>query len=76
MEKEIYDLAWYYVENFQFNYFYDMEENEVNFRLNVAKVADMLSWMLKNIGLLTKDGLKNEIPDYAYFKHRRRDKSE
>ena len=53
-----------------------MEENEVNFRLNVAKVADMLSWMLKNIGLLTKDGLKNEIPDYAYFKHRRRDKSE
>ena len=76
MEKEIYDLAWYYVENFQFNYFYDMEENEVNFRLNVAKVADMLSWMLKNIGLLTKDGLKNEVPDYAYFKHRRRDKSE
>ena len=76
MEKEIYDLAWYYVENFQFNYFYDMEENEVNFRLNVAKVADMLSWMLKNIGLLTKDGLKNEIPDYTYFKHRRRDKSE
>ena len=76
VEKEIYDLAWYYVENFQFNYFYDMEENEVNFRLNVAKVADMLSWMLKNIGLLTTDGLKNEIPDYAYFKHRRRDKSE
>ena len=76
VEQEIYSLAEYYVDNFQFNYFYDMEENEVNFRLNVAKVADMLSWMLKNVGLLTKDGLKNEIPDYAYFKHRRRDKSE
>ena len=55
---------------------YDMEENEVNFQLNVAKVADMLSWMLKNVGLLTNDGLKNELPDYAYFKHRRRAKSE
>lgn len=74
VEREIYELAEYYVETFQFNYFYDMEENEVNFRLNVAKVADMLSWVFKNVGLLDAEGLKNELPDYELFKKRRRSK--
>lgn len=68
VEKEIYELAEYYVENFQFNYFYDMEENEVNFRLNVSKVADMLSWFLKSLGLLDNNGLKKRIPNYEEIK--------
>lgn len=72
VEKAIYDLAEYYVENFQFNYFYDMEENDVNFQLNVAKVADMMSWLLKNIALLDSDGLKDIAPDYEYFQKKRR----
>lgn len=71
VEKEIYELAEYYVENFQFNYFYDMEENDVNFQLNVAKVADMLTWAFKNVGLLNHEGLKKVTPDYEFFKHRK-----
>ena len=67
VEKEIYDMAEYYVENFQFNYFYDMEENDVNFELNVAKVADMMSWILKNLNLLDDNGLKDNKPDYEYY---------
>ena len=68
-EPEIYKLAEYYVENFQFNYFYDMEENDLNEQLNVSKVADMISWLLKNIGLLDDDGLKTCSPDYHHNKH-------
>ena len=67
VERQVYDMAEYYVENFQFNYFYDMEENEVNFQLNVAKVADMMSWILKNLNLLDENGLKNNLPDYEYY---------
>ena len=72
VEKEIYNLAEYYVENFQFNYFYDMEENDVNFQLNVAKVCDMIGWVLKNIDLLDENGLKENLPDYEYYLRRRK----
>ncbi|MBO5140257.1 MAG: hypothetical protein J6A10_09760 [Peptococcaceae bacterium] len=72
VEREIYEMAEYYVENFQFNYFYDMEENDLNEQLNIGKVADMLSWMLKSIGLLDQDGIKNDNPDYELWKKRRR----
>lgn len=74
VEKAVYDLAQYFVENFQFNYFYDMEENETNFGLNVAKVADMMSWFLKNINLLDENGLKDNLPDYTYYLRKRRNR--
>lgn len=72
VEKEIFELAEYYVENFQYNYFYDMEENDLNMQLNIAKVADLMSWTFKNVGLLDSGGMKKEIPDYELFKNRRR----
>lgn len=72
VEKEIYELATYYIENFQFNYFYDLEENDSSTRLNIAKVADMMSWLLKNINLLDRSGLKDNLPDYTYFQQRRK----
>ncbi len=68
VEPEIYEIAQYYVENFQFNYFLDMEENDLNEQLNIAKVADMLSWLFKNLGLLDHNGLKNTLPDYQFYK--------
>lgn len=67
VEPEIYEMAQYYVENFQFNYFLDMEENDLNEQLNISKVADMISWLLKNLGLLDGDGLKDKLPDYQFY---------
>ena len=72
VERLVYQMAEYYVENFQFNYFYDMEENDVNFQLNVAKVADMISWIFKNVDLLDQNGLKEKIPDYEYYLSKRK----
>ena len=72
VEKEIYDLAEYYVENFQFNYFYDMEENDANLQLNISKVCDMISWVMKNIDSLDENGFKENQPDYKYYLRKRR----
>ena len=68
IEPEIYKYAEYYVQNFQFNYFYDMEENELNEQMNISKVADMMAWLLKKLGLLDNNGLKQEIPQYDNYK--------
>ena len=67
VEPEIYEMAQYYVENFQFNYFLDMEENDLNEQLNIAKIADMLSWVLKNLGLLDGNGLIETLPNYKFY---------
>lgn len=63
VKEAIFNLAKYYAEQFQFNYFYNMEETASNFQLNVGKVADMMSWLLNN------DGLKDR---YAYFENKRK----
>lgn len=67
IEPELYALAQYFVENFQFNYFLDMEENDLNEQLNIAKVADIMSWLLKTLGLLDQNGLKNALPQYDRY---------
>ena len=67
-EPEIFEMAAYFVEHFQFNYFLDMEENDLNEQLNISKVADMLGWMLKNMGLLNEDGFIDGKPDFDFYK--------
>lgn len=47
VEPEIYRLAEYFVDNFEFNYYLDMEENETSFQLNVAKICEILSWAFR-----------------------------
>ena len=68
VEPEVYALAEYFVQNFQFNYFLDMEENDLNEQLNIAKIADILSWLLKSLDLLDSCGLKQQPPDYRHLK--------
>lgn len=49
VEPEIYALAEHYVEDFGFNYYLDMEENEQSFQLNVAKICEILSWGVNHL---------------------------
>lgn len=58
VEPEIYKSAKNFVDNLEFNYYRDMDQNEKSYEMNVAKVAEILSWGLKNMGLLDDDGLK------------------
>ena len=61
-EKEIYNLASKFIDEIQFNYFLDMEENERSELLNTAKVCEMFSWLLGEIGLIGDDGIKRDTP--------------
>ena len=44
-----------------------MEENDLNEQLNIAKVADIMSWLLKTLGLLDQNGLKSALPQYDRY---------
>jgi|GEM_PF-3598025 hypothetical protein len=57
-EVEIYRLAKEFVDQFDFNYFMDMVENQRNYHLNIAKVCEMLEWTFKRIGWLDKYGIE------------------
>lgn len=54
VEPEVYALAEYFVDNFEFNYYLDMEENTTSFQLNVAKINEILSWAFKERTKLRK----------------------
>lgn len=55
-EPEIYQSAAYFVDQFGFNHYPGLDENEKTRRMNIAKVCDIMAWGDKNIGLLTDKG--------------------
>lgn len=57
-EPEIYQAAKTFVDELGFNHFNDLEENDRTYKLNIAKVCDILSWGCKNWGILGKKGMK------------------
>lgn len=61
-EPEIYRAAKTFVDEFGFNHFLDLEENERTYMLNIAKVCDILGWGCKEWGILDKKGLKIPLP--------------
>lgn len=60
-EKEVYDLAARFIDTFQFNYFLDMVEDERSEQLNIAKMCEIISWVLSEIGLIDSEGLHKDI---------------
>ena len=57
VEPEIYQLAKQFVDDFEFNYYLDMDENNISRELNIAKINEILSWAMKKVGILTEEGL-------------------
>ena len=55
IEPEIYTSAQYYVDEFRINMYPDMGSNQLARRMNIASIADIMSWALQNMGYLTKD---------------------
>ncbi len=41
---EVYSLAKSFMEQFEFNYFADLEENERTYELNMSKLCDIMAW--------------------------------
>jgi len=56
---EVYDAAKLFVDTFEFNYYVEMEENQRNYQLNISKICEIYSWLLKYRGELDENGLKH-----------------
>ena len=56
VEPEIYAAACYFVSEFDFNCFADLEDSELSKRMNVAKVCEIMSWFGRSLGLLEAGG--------------------
>lgn len=64
-EKEIYQLATRFIDEFQFNYFLDMTEDERSEQLNTAKICEIISWLFNELGLIDGNGvIKNKVPEF------------
>ena len=55
---EIYQIAKYYVDEFDFNHYPENDDSMKTYQMNVAKICDIISWGCKNLGILDYDGFK------------------
>lgn len=56
VEPEIYAVSKYYVDEFHINLFPNQDDSEKTTQMNVAKIADIIAWGCKNMGILTAKG--------------------
>jgi len=61
---EIYSIAKYFVDEFEFNHYPDNDDSLKTYQMNVAKICDIISWGCKNLGILDYDGFKVPINIY------------
>lgn len=59
---EIYNMAKDFIDANDFDYYFDLENNNEKYQMNIAKVCDILSWCSKEWGILDSSGfhLKGE----------------
>lgn len=57
-EPEIYTLANRFIEQTQFNYYLDMQEDRRSEMLNISKICEIFSWLFREIGFLDENGLQ------------------
>lgn len=56
VEPEIYALSVYFVDYLQFDHFPELDKNQQTRRMNIAKVCEIITWGVKNLGILSSSG--------------------
>jgi len=56
VEAEIYQSAKYFVDEFDFNLYTDLDRNEQTRQMNVAKICEIMTWGNRNLGILDQNG--------------------
>ena len=56
VEPEIYMSACNFVDNLEFDYYMNFDNNEKKRQMNIAKVCEIMSWCCKNLGILDRTG--------------------
>lgn len=71
VEKEIYAVAEYFVEEMEFQCYFDIEDAILQKQMNIAKVAEIISWGFVNLGYVKEEGFSYPItvPDHALHEY-------
>ena len=56
VEPEIYNCAKDFVDNYEYNYYPELDANEKTRKMNIAKVCEILNWGCKNLGFIDQSG--------------------
>lgn len=56
VEPEIYQAAKYYVEEFDYNCYPDLDYTETTKQMSIARVGEIMDWLATNIGIMDEDG--------------------
>lgn len=56
VEPEIYQAAKYYVEEFDYNCYPDLDYTETTKQMSIARVAEIMDWLVTNLDILGEDG--------------------
>lgn len=61
VEPEIYSVAKHFVDYLQFDHYPELDKNQQTRRMNIAKVCEIITWGVKNLGLLSPDGFNAPV---------------
>ena len=61
VEPEIYKSARFFVEQTGYNYFQNMDNTDAVAQMNTAKVAEIMSWISQNLGVLDDNGFNIQL---------------
>ena len=61
VEPEIYQNAKFYVEEFDYNCYPDLDYTEATKQMSIARVAEIMDWLTTNLGIVNADGFSVPI---------------
>ena len=56
VEPEIYQSAKYYVDEFDYNCYPDLDYSETTRQMSIARVAEIMDWLVTNLGIVGEEG--------------------
>jgi len=71
VEKEIYAAAEYFVEELEFQCYFDIPNPLLQKQMNIAKAAEIMAWGFQTLGYLDENGFNTPVktPDYLLHEH-------
>lgn len=61
VEPEVYQNAKFFVDEFDYNCYPDMDYTETTRQMSVARVSEIMDWLITNLGLVNEDGFSVPI---------------
>jgi hypothetical protein len=67
VEPEIYRCAKYYVEEFKYNAYKELDDAVLTRQMTIAKVCEIMDWVVKNIGVANDNGFQVPLNMKSYL---------